>query len=319
CAAASFGRTVRRAATAAVCLLAAWLIAPGLPSWAGGFSRHLSASPPPPAVLALLLISRRPADTTASIAIAAASTICLLASFVPSVRRRLPLAVAALAALTAAAMGAGSFLRELSEAAPLRQEAARFLARLDAVPPLPGTGGRELVLDPPGSLADLEAARPLRRAVTGPDGLAGATAIRVLRWAPPQDEGPLSIQPSELHPVIEGPVDEPTALWSPPADARLPARAAADEPEFRFAFEDPPPDVSSLHVVILAETRGRARVIDRDLEEAIVQRSRDGAHTVYAWRPAWRPMACPERELRWEDGDVGDKGRSFWWTVAVVT
>lgn len=28
-------------------------------------------------------------------------------------------------------------------------------------------------------------------------------------------------------------------------------------------------------------------------------------------------MSCPERELRWEDGDVCPRGRSFWWTVAV--
>src|SRR5262249_23250167 len=153
--------------------------------------------------------------------------------------------------------------------------------------------------DPPGGPADLVAARTLRHEVATPDGFAGATALRIIRWGPPQDEGLLSLQPPDIHPVLEGPVDATIDLLAPAAGARLTAPGAADEPDFRFAFDDPQPDVSSLHVIVIAETAGRARVIDRDLEGAIVQRSREGARTLYTWRPAWRPMSCPERELRW--------------------
>jgi hypothetical protein len=262
-------------------------------------------------------INRRADAGTASIAaaIACAATVCL--GLAAGKRLRLASPAACVAALALATMGAGTFARDLTEAAPRRHEAARFLSALDAIPALAGPDAHEIVLDPPVTWFDLAAARAARHCTGFVCEMPSRGTVRIAQWGPPGEDGLMALQPPILRAVVEGTIDPAIALDSPADRAGLHARSPADEPEFRFTLPETPADLGRVRIIVVAGTEGRIRVIDRDLEDSIVQRVQSGDRTTLIWRPAWRPMACPDRELRWEDGEVCPRGSFFWWTVAV--
>jgi hypothetical protein len=305
-AAAIAGRSFQRAATACALLAVAALAAPGLP--------HL-----PPATAAVSMALSRPADATPAALIAPGIALVLLAWGAAGWRRGLERRfVAAAAAVAFAFVGLSTGWRSGLDRAAERVELQRFLSRLDALPPL-GAGAVELVLDAPvPSLGDLAAARPARPLARTIRALETAERVRVVRWSPPRGEGFLGTLPADLSCLFEAEVDPAVRLLSPPAEASLSARSAEDEPEFRFAVDGGPPCGHDVRVILLTESPGGFHAVVRELDEATLQTGDSGDAELCAWRPSWRPMCHPERELRWEDGDVCPAGGSFWWSIAVV-
>jgi hypothetical protein len=211
-------------------------------------------------------------------------------------------------------MGAGTALRSFARASAERTELQRFLAALDAAAP---AGALDLVLDAPRGRVPFTEARPQRACTSTLEAAAAAPVIRLFHWSPPGLEGPAAALPPELVRVLDARRDETLELLEPAADARLPARSAEDEPEFRFRAGRLPAG-AEVQIVVVAETPDRDRVLVRHLHDPVVRPGGPPDDPVMAWRPGWRPMDCAERELRWEDGELCPPGSSFWWTIAVV-
>jgi hypothetical protein len=306
-AAAICGRSAPRLAAAAALGALCWQLLPARPGW-----------PSAPSGL-LAVLNRRPDSAPISIAGAAFCVAAVIVGLLIARRRRAGLPLATLAAAAFAAMGAGAFVRTMAEAAPARHETARFAALLDAIPPIAGHDGREVVLDPPLAPRDLAAARPARRLAATLAEASAAPSIRILRWTAPEDEGALAHEPPVVKEVLAGTVDSRVSLVAPAAGTTLRARVPDDEPEFRFQIASLPAHLCRFRILVFSESGGRTRVVERVLDDSILQKSKDDGRTTLAWRPAWRSMKCPERELRWEHGEVIPRGSAFRWTIAVDT
>jgi hypothetical protein len=275
---------------------------------------------PPPDGLARLGLNRAQGTAQAGLAPSVLALGLIIFGLAKSSRSLQARLVVCGGAIAFAAMGLGTASQEVARDRPARFEIQRFLARLDAFPPVP-TGAEEVVLDAPlGNLPrpPLCDARPARHLAFGIEATADAARLRILHWSPPRKEGGLGMLPCELSCVIDAAVDPSIVLMAPAADVSLQARSARDEPEFRFALPGPVHDLHELRLILISQGSEGTRVEVRELEDATVRRDGAPDAPVLAWRPGWRPMAHAERELRWEDGDVCPRGGTLWWTVAIL-
>ena len=216
--------------------------------------------------LLVLALNRSPGASGTAIAGGAAVLAGMVAALVRSRASRRAAVAGLAAAIAFAAMGVGTAAREIGATRPARAEARRFLARLDSVPPMTAGAGLDIVVNAPGGTDAVARARPSRPFARAPEALGTGFALRLLKWAPPADDGLLAMLPPDLFPVDRGDVDPGIRLLAPADGATLAARSAEDEPEFRFvpgavAHDHGDCCHGGLKVIILSSEGTRTRVI----------------------------------------------------------